>query len=65
MARQVLSHWGIQCTEDIGRIVFLLIDAGLLMRQESDRIEDFEAVYDFAEAFDAGYPWSGIGTRGG
>ncbi len=64
MARQVLSHWGIRCTEDIGCIVFLLIDAGLLMRQDSDRIEDFESVYDFAEAFDAGYPWSGIGTRG-
>jgi uncharacterized repeat protein (TIGR04138 family) len=65
MARPVLSHWGIESTDDIGRIVFLLIDAGLLMRQDSDRIEDFESVYDFADAFDAGYPWSGIGTRGG
>lgn len=59
-ARTVLSYWGIQSTQDIGRIVFHLIDAGLLMRQDSDRIEDFDAVYDFAE-FDAGYPWSGMG----
>jgi uncharacterized repeat protein (TIGR04138 family) len=56
-ARTVLAHWGIESTEDIGRIVFLLIEAGLLMKQESDRLEDFDSVYDFAEAFDEGYPW--------
>jgi uncharacterized repeat protein (TIGR04138 family) len=40
--------------------VFALIDAGLLARQPSDRIEDFERVYEFAEAFRAGYRWPGL-----
>ena len=38
-------------TIDWGRIVFLLVDAGLLNRQESDTIDDFRDGYDFQEAF--------------
>lgn len=60
MAADVLGHWGVRGTEDLGRIVFLLIDAGLLARQESDRIEDFDHVYEFADAFRAGYRWPGL-----
>jgi uncharacterized repeat protein (TIGR04138 family) len=60
LAPTVLAHWGITTTEDLGRIVFLLIDVGLLARQESDRLEDFDAVYDFAEVFRAGYRWPGL-----
>ena len=63
-ARIVLSFWGIQNTEDIGRIVFLLIEAGLLMKQDSDRLEDFEAVYDFEEDFEEGYTWQGVKHAG-
>lgn len=59
-ARTVLSHWGIERTEDIGRIVFVLIDVGLLIRQDTDRLEDFQRVYDFERAFDGSYPWDGI-----
>jgi len=59
-ARVVLSHWKINSTDDIGRIVFLLVEAGLLMKQDSDRIEDFDTVYDFEEAFDGSYPWHGV-----
>lgn len=62
-ARTVLSHWGIESTEDIGRIVFVLIEIGLLTRHPNDRIEDFSAVYDFARAFDCEYPWAGVGSR--
>ena len=60
MASTVLSHWGIQRTEDFGQIVFRLIDEGLLARQPSDKIEDFDQVYDFAEVFRAGYRWTGV-----
>jgi len=60
LAPTVLAHWGITNTEDLGRIVFMLIDVGLLARQESDRVEDFDAVYDFAEVFRSGYRWSGL-----
>lgn len=60
LASSVLSFWGIATTEDFGRIVFLLIEVGLLARQDTDRIEDFDRVYDFAEVFRAGYRWSGV-----
>lgn len=63
-ARTVLEHWGVASTRDIGRIVFRLIDAGLLISQPQDRLEDFADVYDFAEAFERQYPWSGV-TRSG
>jgi len=60
LAGDVLSYWNVRATEDLGRIVFLLIDVGLLARQASDRIEDFAAVYDFATEFRAAYHWPGV-----
>ena len=63
LAPTVLAHWGITNTEDLGRIVFMLIDVGLLARQESDQLEDFDAVYDFAEVFRLGYRWPGLERR--
>ena len=56
-ARTVLNHWGIECTRDIGRTVFTLIDVGLFMKEESDQVSDFDNVFDFVEAFDRDYPW--------
>lgn len=63
LAPSVLEYWGITSTEDLGRIVFMLIDVGLLARQDSDRLEDFERVYGFDEVFRAGYRWPGVGGR--
>ncbi|HYS19601.1 MAG TPA: Minf_1886 family protein [Gemmatimonadales bacterium] len=62
LAPTVLRHWGITSTEDLGRIVFLLIDVGLLARAPTDKLEDFERVYDFAAVFRSGvdYRWSGL-----
>jgi len=60
LAPTVLSYWGISTTEDLGHMVFTLIDVGLLARQPSDRIEDFDRVYDFADVFRAGYRWPGL-----
>jgi uncharacterized repeat protein (TIGR04138 family) len=60
LAPSVLHHWGVGRTEDFGAIVFALIDVGLLASQPSDKVEDFERVYDFGEAFRAGYRWSGL-----
>ncbi len=59
-ARTVLSHWGIETTEDFGRIVFVLIDVGLLIQHPNDRIDDFRGVYDFRQAFEGDYPWGGV-----
>ena len=55
MAKSVLSSWGIRTTDDFGAIVYNLIDAGLMAKTKSDRIEDFHAVYDFDQAFIRSY----------
>ena len=60
LAPTVLRFWGIASTEDIGRIVFHLIDVGLLAQQPEDRIEDFDRVYDFDEVFTTDYRWTGL-----
>lgn len=57
MARTVLEHWGIESTSDVGRIVFALVEAGILIKQDEDSPDDFDAVYDFDEVFDENYPW--------
>lgn len=52
LTRQVFEHWGIQTTEDFGRIVFLLVEQKLLGKTEEDSLADFQQGYDFSEAFD-------------
>ena len=47
----VFESWGIRACEDIGRMVFNLIDAGVFGKTEEDSMEDFKSVYDFQEAF--------------
>ncbi|QOJ18248.1 MAG: hypothetical protein HRU76_11920 [Phycisphaeraceae bacterium] len=51
MAPAVLGHWHIHRTDDFGRIVFAMIDAGVMSKTPSDTIDDFRGVYDFDEAF--------------
>jgi uncharacterized repeat protein (TIGR04138 family) len=63
LAPHVLEHWGVTRTEDFGRIVYTLVDIGLLVTQPGDREGDFAAVYSFAEAFTETYAWQGV--RGG
>lgn len=58
MSRLVLEHWGVRSTQDLGDIVFALVEAGLLMSQPGDSRQDFAGVYDFDEAFEGSYPWS-------
>jgi uncharacterized repeat protein (TIGR04138 family) len=60
LAPHVLAHWGVTRTEDIGRIVFTLVEVGLLVTQPGDQESDFEAVYDFADAFGDVYQWPGV-----
>lgn len=55
MARTVLNYWGIFETVDFGKIVFALVEVGILRKQPEDKLEDFEKVYDFKQAFDKGY----------
>jgi len=57
MARSVLQHWGIHRTDDLGDVVFALVEQGVLIKQEEDSREDFADIFDFEEAFDRDYPW--------
>jgi uncharacterized repeat protein (TIGR04138 family) len=57
MARTVLGHWGIHATEDLGDLVFAMVECGILIKREEDRREDFQALYDFEEVFERNYPW--------
>ena len=57
MAHDVLTHWGVRSTDDIGRIVYDLIEVGVLSKTEDDSLEDFSAVFDFRRAFIQDYRW--------
>jgi uncharacterized repeat protein (TIGR04138 family) len=59
MARSVLEHWGVRGTDDFGRIVYSLVEVGVLVTQPGDKVEDFQGVYGFEQAFDEGYLWQG------
>ena len=52
LAKLVLSRWSIRRTDDFGRIVFAMIEAGLMRKADEDRLDDFIGVYEFDEAFD-------------
>ena len=58
LARNVFEHWGLQESLDFGRLVFDLIDVGLLRKQEEDSLEDFANRFDFKTAFDRTYDFS-------
>ena len=47
-------------TEDIGRIVYTLVEVGLLVTQPGDHESDFKAVYQFTDAFGESYDWQGL-----
>lgn len=51
LARTVLNKWGIRRSEDFGTLVYAMIDRGELRSSPNDRIEDFQGVFDFDEAF--------------
>ena len=48
VAGNVLTEWGITTAADFGRVVYLLIDAGVLAASPEDDPRDFEIDFDFA-----------------
>jgi uncharacterized repeat protein (TIGR04138 family) len=50
MAVAVLESWGISSGEDVGAMVFNLIEVGAFGRSEEDAPEDFRGVLDLREA---------------
>ncbi len=55
LTRTVLRSWGVNSTDDIGRIVFELIERGEMRKTDHDVLDDFSEVYDFEDAFERGY----------
>jgi uncharacterized repeat protein (TIGR04138 family) len=51
MAKSVLNKWGIYHTLDFGKIIFAMVEAGLMRTTEEDQLEDFDGVYDFDDVF--------------
>jgi uncharacterized repeat protein (TIGR04138 family) len=55
LGKAVLEGWGVRTTSDIGSLVYNMIQAKIMVKQESDRREDFDNVYDFARAFEENF----------
>ena len=55
LAYSVVESWGITATSDVGRIVYQLIEAGVLAKQENDRFEQFETDWDLREILERGF----------
>ena len=52
MALTVLTSWGLSRCEDIGEMVFNLIEYGVFSKNEDDTREDFASIYSFEDAFE-------------
>lgn len=51
LAHTVLEIWGISRCEDVGEMVFNLIDVGAFGKTEEDTRDDFANGFDFEDAF--------------
>ena len=51
MAFTVLTDWGVTCCEDVGEIVFNLVDHKRIGKTDSDSKADFIGGFDFREEF--------------
>lgn len=62
MSKTLLEEWGITRTEDIGEIVFNMVENGLLGKTDEDSREDFAGGYDFEQAFR--HPFRPVSSHG-
>lgn len=52
LAKTVFHEWGCRSTTDFGHVVFNLVSANLMGKQDTDTIDDFRDRYDFAQVFE-------------
>ena|ERR1035437_9178063 len=50
MASTLMKEWGVRKCQDVGDMVFQLIDEQVFGKQDTDRREDFSEVFDFEDA---------------
>ena len=55
MSITVLAQWGISATSDVGEIVYNLIASGDFEKTPGDAQSDFDAIFDFDDAFRRSY----------
>jgi uncharacterized repeat protein (TIGR04138 family) len=55
MAKVVFHQWGIHRTDDVGEIIFNLIESGILSKTEQDHRSDFQNVFDLDRALGEGF----------
>ena len=52
MASTLMTEWGVRKCQDVGDMVFLLIEEQVFGKQESDRPEDFAGLFDLKAALE-------------
>ncbi len=62
-AYYMMQEWGLHRCEDIGEMVFKLIEIGVFGKQDSDQKSDFSSIYTFEEAFLSPFQHSEDKTR--
>ena len=55
LARPVLAELGIRKTEDIGRIVYNLIEIGYMKKTPDEQLDDFRNLFDLGEELDKSF----------
>ncbi|MFP4057084.1 MAG: Minf_1886 family protein [Candidatus Brocadiia bacterium] len=55
LAPLVLEHWGVTRTDDLGRIVFALVEVGLLGKSPEDSMDDFREVFPLRRELEERY----------
>ena len=51
-AKELLAEWGIRSSEDVGRIIYALIEAGLARRSDDDSPDQFDGLFTLDNLFD-------------
>ncbi len=52
LATNVLSHWGLKSSSDLGKLISNLLEAGVLGKQKEDSPDDFDEFPPFDEVLD-------------
>lgn len=64
MASTLMSEWSIRKCQDVGDMVFHLIEEQVFGKQDSDKKEDFSEVFDFEASLIVPFlPAAKLGTR--
>ena len=53
MAATLMEEWGIKQSRDVGNMVFRLIEEQVFGKQDSDKPQDFEGLFDLDQALRA------------